>query len=74
MSPIINRSPSEGWPHRYQIALQPVLTEIKKLKSVRKQSNSGTFTREKILEKTKKYLVRGAEAVAHILNALQVKT
>ena len=42
---------------RYQMVLQPVLTEIKKLKSVRKQSNSGTFTLQKILEKTRKYLV-----------------
>ena len=38
--------------------LDPVLTEIKKLKSVRKQAHTGAFTREKILEKTRKYLVR----------------
>jgi hypothetical protein len=42
---------------RYHLVLDPVLTEIKKLKSVRKQAHTGAFTREKILEKTRKYLV-----------------
>ena len=46
--------------------LDPVLTEIKKLKSVRKQAHTGAFTREKILEKTRKYLVRAVPRLRRV--------